>query len=419
MEWKVAFPLHPEYRTLPMVWYVPPLSPIQSAAEAGKIGHRRRHAGRALAAHPAQVSRQPADRRRRGAGRRWRSSACWRCAPTCAPRPSTASIDEAHRRAGRPRPRSRSRRCTRSWRSPTTRTASSSRPRTARLGEDAYDLRGSCGFSFGNGCSDGESETNLFGAPAQGQDPDGGGVMTQTLQGAVGAADLSDAELQRGGAARSRAVLDAEAARARRRSRDRLDALLDEIADRRSLRPAGALRPAVRPHRSLSLHLFEHVHGESRDRGQAMVDLQGALREGRAGHRAPTSCPISCRCSSSSSRPGRRRGRANCSGRPPHILAALGRAAGSGGSRATRRCSTALVALAGQAAARDRGRAAGRARRGSRWTSPRSMRPGRRKRSGSVPARQAARLPAATTGLIAKLRHAQPRGQTPAPSPRQ
>jgi nitrate reductase beta subunit len=38
MEWKVAFPLHPEYRTLPMVWYVPPLSPIQAAAEAGKMG---------------------------------------------------------------------------------------------------------------------------------------------------------------------------------------------------------------------------------------------------------------------------------------------------------------------------------------------------------------------------------------------
>ncbi len=27
--------------------------------------------------------------------------------------------------------------------------------------------------------------------------------------------------------------------------------------------------------RSLSLHLFEHVHGESRDRGQAMIDLKG------------------------------------------------------------------------------------------------------------------------------------------------
>ncbi len=37
MDWKVAFPLHPEYRTLPMVWYIPPLSPIQNAAEAGKI----------------------------------------------------------------------------------------------------------------------------------------------------------------------------------------------------------------------------------------------------------------------------------------------------------------------------------------------------------------------------------------------
>jgi nitrate reductase beta subunit len=39
MEWKVAFPLHPEYRTLPMVWYVPPLSPIQSAASLGAIEH--------------------------------------------------------------------------------------------------------------------------------------------------------------------------------------------------------------------------------------------------------------------------------------------------------------------------------------------------------------------------------------------
>jgi nitrate reductase beta subunit len=37
MDWKVAFPLHPEYRTLPMVWYIPPLSPIQDAAAKGKI----------------------------------------------------------------------------------------------------------------------------------------------------------------------------------------------------------------------------------------------------------------------------------------------------------------------------------------------------------------------------------------------
>ena len=38
MDWKLALPLHPEYRTLPMVWYVPPLSPIQNAAEAGTVG---------------------------------------------------------------------------------------------------------------------------------------------------------------------------------------------------------------------------------------------------------------------------------------------------------------------------------------------------------------------------------------------
>lgn len=31
--------------------------------------------------------------------------------------------------------------------------------------------------------------------------------------------------------------------------------------------------------RSLSLHLFEHVHGESRDRGQAMVDLRALYEE--------------------------------------------------------------------------------------------------------------------------------------------
>ncbi len=31
--------------------------------------------------------------------------------------------------------------------------------------------------------------------------------------------------------------------------------------------------------RSLSLHLFEHVHGESRDRGQAMVDLRALYEQ--------------------------------------------------------------------------------------------------------------------------------------------
>lgn len=37
VEWKIALPLHPEYRTLPMVWYIPPLSPIQNAIDSGKL----------------------------------------------------------------------------------------------------------------------------------------------------------------------------------------------------------------------------------------------------------------------------------------------------------------------------------------------------------------------------------------------
>lgn len=39
VEWKIAFPLHPEYRTLPMVWYTPPLSPIQEQVQSGKLGN--------------------------------------------------------------------------------------------------------------------------------------------------------------------------------------------------------------------------------------------------------------------------------------------------------------------------------------------------------------------------------------------
>ncbi|BDD94190.1 nitrate reductase subunit beta [Pandoraea sp. XJJ-1] len=38
VDWRIAFPLHPEYRTLPMVWYVPPLSPINAAANSGDLG---------------------------------------------------------------------------------------------------------------------------------------------------------------------------------------------------------------------------------------------------------------------------------------------------------------------------------------------------------------------------------------------
>jgi nitrate reductase delta subunit len=70
-----------------------------------------------------------------------------------------------------------------------------------------------------------------------------------------------------------RAALDREA-RLPQKGRDRLDRILEEIA-------AGDLYDLQERYvllfdrtRSLSLHLFEHVHGESRDRGQAMVDLK-------------------------------------------------------------------------------------------------------------------------------------------------
>ena len=39
------------------------------------------------------------------------------------------------------------------------------------IDEDAYDLRGSCGFSFGNGCSGGTTEANLFGTPKRAKTP--------------------------------------------------------------------------------------------------------------------------------------------------------------------------------------------------------------------------------------------------------
>jgi nitrate reductase beta subunit len=38
--------------------------------------------------------------------------------------------------------------------------------------ESALDLRGSCGFSFGNGCSDGTSSTNIFNVPKKHKIPE-------------------------------------------------------------------------------------------------------------------------------------------------------------------------------------------------------------------------------------------------------
>lgn len=43
MRYEVALPLHPEYRTMPMVWYIPPLSPVADALR--ETGHDAEEAG--------------------------------------------------------------------------------------------------------------------------------------------------------------------------------------------------------------------------------------------------------------------------------------------------------------------------------------------------------------------------------------
>ena len=62
--------------------------------------------------------------------------------------------------------------------------------------------------------------------------------------------------------------------------RRQLDVLLNEIAtgDLYDLQERYVL--LFDRTRSLSLHLFEHVHGESRDRGQAMIDLKALYENG-------------------------------------------------------------------------------------------------------------------------------------------
>ncbi len=163
MDWKIAFPLHPEYRTMPMVWYVPPLSPIQSAASAGKMGVDRgmpdvrelriplRYLANMLTAgkeEPVAVALERlmgmrAYMRAKTVDHVVDEDVAARIGLTpgqiedmyhimaIANYEDRFVIPTAHREAD----------------------------------EDAFDMHGSCGFSFGNGCSSGTSETNLFGGP--------------------------------------------------------------------------------------------------------------------------------------------------------------------------------------------------------------------------------------------------------------
>ena len=60
----------------------------------------------------------------------------------------------------------------------------------------------------------------------------------------------------------------------------KIDRLLDELETQDILELQERYVFLFDRTRSLSLHLFEHVHGESRDRGQAMVDLKELYARG-------------------------------------------------------------------------------------------------------------------------------------------
>ena len=112
-----------------MVLVHPPAQP-DPVGRRGRRDRRRRgsDARCPLAAHPLAISRQPAYRRRRDAGRVG-ASACWRRACSCGASTSTACSTRACS-TGSGCLNIRSRRCTGTWRSPITRIALSSRPAT-------------------------------------------------------------------------------------------------------------------------------------------------------------------------------------------------------------------------------------------------------------------------------------------------
>ena len=160
MDWKIAFPLHPEYRTLPMVWYVPPLSPIQSAAEAGALGHDGpipdvsqlriplKYLANMLTAGDEAPVRLALERmlamraymRARHVDGRRELGVLERVGLT------EADIEDMYQTMAIANYEDR-------FVIPTTH---------REYAEEAFDLRGECGFSFGDGCSGGTGKLDLF-----------------------------------------------------------------------------------------------------------------------------------------------------------------------------------------------------------------------------------------------------------------
>ena len=169
MEWKVAFPLHPEYRTLPMVWYVPPLSPIQSAAAAGKIGHDGEmpdvRSLRIPLKYLANLLTAGKEEPVALALERMLAMRAYMRAKTV-----DGVIDEnIAKRVGLTAQDIENMYQTMAIANYEDRFVIPTAHR--EINEDAFELRGSCGFSFGNGCSGGTTETNLFGTPKRAKNP--------------------------------------------------------------------------------------------------------------------------------------------------------------------------------------------------------------------------------------------------------
>jgi nitrate reductase beta subunit len=162
VEWKVALPLHPEYRTLPMVWYVPPLSPISAAANAGHVGTNgqipdvnqlripvKYLANLLTAGDTVPVVRalermlaMRAYQREKHVDQRINTAVLQQVGIT------QEMVEEMYHIMAIANYEDRF-----------------VIPSTHReYAENTFNLRGGCGFSFGNGCSEGTGNTSLFGS---------------------------------------------------------------------------------------------------------------------------------------------------------------------------------------------------------------------------------------------------------------
>ncbi|WP_075187618.1 nitrate reductase subunit beta [Teredinibacter haidensis] len=165
MDWKVALPLHPEYRTLPMVWYIPPLSPIQNAVESGKLGSNGvipdlkslripiRYLANLLTAGDEAPVLSALERMlaMRAYKRSQQVDGEEDLAVLQQAGITAEQVEEMYRYMAIANYEDR-------FVIPASHKA---------YAEDAYSMKSSCGFSFGNGCGDGDNAVNIFGGKKQ------------------------------------------------------------------------------------------------------------------------------------------------------------------------------------------------------------------------------------------------------------